>query len=64
MNIIYNKETKDYGNDCIIYKSVFVIEVENGYIATKSTIYQGSWCGFDTKCQSFLNDAIKFCEGE
>ena len=65
MKIVFEKESTHEGNDCMIYDSAFVVEVDGGYVATKSTIFRG-WMGFDTRSQSFvfdnLEEAIDFAE--
>lgn len=65
MRIVYAKESTHTGNDCMIHKSAFVVDVEEGYVATHSTIYRG-YMGFDTRCQSFvfdnLSEAVEFCD--
>lgn len=67
MKIVYSQEFKHEGNDCMIYESSFVIEVEKGFVATKNVIYNG-WMGYDTRSQSFvydnLDEAIKWCKNE
>ena len=67
MEIIFKKESKHEGNDCMIYESAFVVEVEHGYVATKNTIYHGCM-GFDTRSQSFVFDnadeAIAYAKSE
>lgn len=67
MKIIYETESKHEGNDCMIYESAFVVEVEKGFVATRNIIYSG-WMGFDTRSQSFVFDnaeeAIDFARGD
>lgn len=55
MKIVYSKESKHEGNDCIIYDSGFVVEVESGYVVCINTIYRG-WMGFNSNSQSFVYD--------
>lgn len=65
MNIVYKKESKHEGNDCMIYESAFVVEVDGGYIACVNTIVHGYW-GPDGRSKSCafnsFEDAVEYCE--
>lgn len=65
MKIVFERESKHEGNDCMIYESAFVVQVEGGFVATRNAIYIG-WMGFDTRSQSFvysnLAEAIDFAK--
>ena len=67
MRIVFEQESKHEGNDCMIYDYAFVVEVSEGYIANKATIYKG-WFGTNTSNQSFvfdnLDEAIEFVRNE
>lgn len=68
MEIIYQKQTTDEGNDCMIYKSFLVIRINGDcFLASKCTVYRG-WMGSDSREVSFIfdnkNEALNWIEEE
>lgn len=43
MNVIDQYESKEYGNDCVIHKSLAIIEFQGEYLIQSITIFEGSW---------------------
>ena len=68
MEIIYEKEMTDEGNDCLIHKAFLVIRVAGDcFLASKIVVYRG-WMGtqIDNQSDTFDNeeDAMNYIRGE
>lgn len=67
MILVFEKESKHEGNDCMIYDYAFVVEVEEGFVANRFTIYKG-WFGTSSRNNSCIfsnfEDAVNFAEAK
>ena len=57
MNIVFEKEKKSYGNECIIEECYLILELFDRYFALHVTNYSG-WFGTDN------NEDSKWCDTE
>ena len=57
MKLVYERESKHEGNDCMIYISMVILQSEESdyFVATKNTFYRG-WFGTDSRTESFIFD--------
>lgn len=56
MKILKSYEDQHYGNDCMIYEEVALIESSNSYMILKVTTYKG-WMGTESRYEEYQYDS-------